>query len=162
MARTAKPFRSDVVSLPIPPLGQPQGFAIAGRHCKVMSYRRDSNVALSFDCAELEPGNTYRFQVRLLQDRQLMLPSRSQGDTSSAGSWPAFLSPILKTNYLCEFALSDSASDSSASSIQGREIVVFVEQSVGQQQRDFRIEHFRPADFGFQAWQQRGVFRPAE
>jgi len=155
-------YRSDVVSLPIPPLEQPQGFAIAGRHCKVMSYRRDSNVALSFDCAELEPGNTYRFQVRLLQDRQLMLPSRSQGDTSSAGSWPAFLSPILKTNYLCEFALSDSASDSSASSIQGREIVVFVEQSVGQQQRDFRIEHFRPADFGFQAWQQRGVFRPAE
>jgi len=155
-------FRSDVASLPVPPPGQPQSFAIAGRHCKVVSYLRDRNVALVFDCAELEPGNTFRFQVRLLQDRHVILPSRSQGDTSSAGSWPAFLSPILKTNYLCEFALSDSASDSSASSIQGREILVFAEQSVGREQRDFRIEHFRPADFGFQAWQQRGVLRPAE
>jgi hypothetical protein len=36
---------------------------------------------------------------------------------------------------------------------------VFAEQSVGQQQRDFRIEHFRPAEFSLQAWEQRGVLR---
>jgi hypothetical protein len=155
-------YRSEVVSMPVPSPGHQQNFAIAGRHCKVVSYRRDPNVALSFDCAELEPGNITRFQVRLLQGHQLIMPSQSQGDSSSAGGWPAFLSPIARTSYQCEFILPQGVGESSAASPQGREILVFAEQSVGREQRDFRIEHFRPAEFGLQVWEQRGVVRPAE
>jgi hypothetical protein len=112
---------------------------------------------LVFDCAELEPGNTARFQVRLLQDNRTIMPSQSQGDSSSAGSWPAFLSPIAKTNYQCEFIVPDAAEESPGASVRGREILVFAEQSLGREQRGFRIEHFRPAEFGLQAWEQRGV-----
>jgi hypothetical protein len=155
-------FRSDVVTVSVPAPMQPQAFTIAGRRCTVESYLRDRNVAFVFNCAELEPGNIARFQVRLLQDRQPLVPSRTQGDTASAGSWPAFLSPILRTYYQCEFTLPGTAADAAAESTQGLEILVFAEQSVGREQRSFRIEHFRPADFGLQAWEQRGVLRPAE
>ena len=152
-------FRTAVARVPVPVPGERQEFAIADRKCTVISFTREHKVALVFDCAELEPGNTARFQVRLLQDNRTIKPSQSQGDTSSAGSWPAFLSPIARTNYQCEFILPESAADSAAESIQGREILVFAEQSVGREQRDFRIEHFRPAEFSLQAWEQRGVLR---
>ena len=152
-------FQSTVARLSVPAPGKQQTFTIVGRRCNVQSYLRDRNVAFVFDCAELEPGNIARFQVRLLHNNQQITPSRSQGDTSSAGSWPAFLSPILRTYYQCEFALPVAAPDSSLESIQGLEVLVFAEQSVGQQQRDFRIEHFRPAEFSLQAWEQRGVLR---
>jgi hypothetical protein len=87
------------------------------------------------------------------------MPSQSPGDSSSAGSWPAFLSPIARTIYQCEFILPEAAEESAGASARGREILVFVEQSLGQEQRGFRIEHFRPAEFGLQAWEQRGVLR---
>ncbi len=147
-------FRTAVARVPVPVPGKRQEFAIADRKCTVLSFTREHKVALVFDCAELEPGNTARFQVRLVQDNQTIMPSQSQGDSSSAGSWPAFLSPITRTNYQCEFTLPEWAPDSSAASIQGREIMVFAEQSVGRQQRDFRIEHFRPAELSLQAWEQ--------
>jgi len=153
-------FRTAVVRVPVPaPMKPPQEFAIADRKCTVMSFSREHKVALVFDCAELEPGDTARFQVRLLQDNRTIMPSQSQGDSSSAGSWPAFLSPIARTNYQCEFILPGAAEESAGASAQGREILVFVEQSVGREQRDFRIEHFRPAEFGLQTWEQRGVLR---
>ncbi len=155
-------FRSDVVTVSVPAPMQRQAFTLAGRRCAVESYRRERNVAFVFNCAELEPGNIARFQVRLLQDHQALVPSRTQGDTSSAGSWPAFLSPILRTYYQCEFTIPGTAADSAAESMQGLEILVFAEQSVGREQRDFRIEHFHPADFGLQAWEQRGALRPVD
>ena len=155
-------FRSDVVTVSVRAPMQPQAFTIAGRRCTVESYLRDRNVAFVFNCAELEPGNIARFQVRLLQDRQPLVPSRIQGDVASAGTWPAFLSPILRTYYQCEFTLPGTAQDAAAESTHGMEVLVFAEQSVGREQRGFRIEHFRPADFGLQTWEQRGALRPAE
>ncbi len=154
-------FQSTVARVSVPAPGQQQTFTIVGRRCNVQSYLRDRNVAFVFDCAELEPGNIVRFQVRLLRDNQPIPPSRTQGDTSSAGSWPAFLSPILRTYYQCEFPL-PGPSDSPVESIQGLEVLVFAEQSIGQQQRAFRIEHFRPAELGLQTWEQRGVLRAAQ
>jgi hypothetical protein len=152
-------FQSTVTTVSVPAPRQPQTFTIAGRRCKVESYLRDRNVALVFDCAELEPGNIARFQARLLQNGQPIMPSRSQGDSASAGSWPAFLSPIARTNYQCEFELPGATGDSTAESTRKVEILVFAEQSVGREQRAFRIEHFRPAEFGLQGWEQRGVLR---
>jgi hypothetical protein len=152
-------FRTAVARVPVPVPGERQEFAIADRKCTVLSFTREHKVALVFDCAELEPGNTARFQVRLLQDNRTIMPSQSQGDSSSAGSWPAFLSPIAKTNYQCEFILPEATEDPAVQSTQGLEILVFAEQSLGREQRDFRIEHFRPAEFGLQTWEQRGVLR---
>jgi hypothetical protein len=150
-------FRSTVARVPVPLPGTRQNFPIAGRRCEVGSSLREGKVGVTFDCVELEPGDTSRFDVRLTRDKPGAL--QCQGQSPSAGSWPAFLSPILRTNYLCEFALPVAAPDSSVESIQGLEVLVFAEQSVGQQQRDFRIEHFRPAEFSLQAWEQRGVLR---
>lgn len=152
-------FRTAVARVPVPVPGERQEFAIADRKCTVIPFTREHKVALVFDCAELEPGNTARFQVRLLQDNRTIMPSQSQGDSSSAGSWPAFLSPIDRTNYQCEFILPEAAEESAGASARGREILVFAERSLGQEQRDFRIEHFRPAEFGLQTWEQRGVLR---
>ena len=152
-------FRTAVARMPVPVPGERQEFAIADRKCTVLSFTREHKVALVFDCAELEPGNTARFQVRLLQDNRTIMPSQSPGDSSSAGSWPAFLSPIARTIYQCEFILPEAAEELAGASARGREILVFVEQSLGQEQRGFRIEHFRPAEFGLQAWEQRGVLR---
>ncbi len=155
-------FRTAVTRMPVPVPGERQEFAIAGRRCTVISFAREQKLAFVFDCAELEPGNTARFQVRLLQDNLTIMPSQSQGDSSSAGSWPAFLSPIARTNYQCEFILPEAAEAPAGASAQGREILVFAEQSVGREQRGFRIDHFRPAEFSLQSWEQRGVLRPAE
>jgi hypothetical protein len=149
-------YQSFAVSMPVPLPGQPHDFAIASQRCRVQSYRRDHSVALVFDCAELEPGNIARFQVRLLQDKRLIMPSQTYGDTSTAGSWPAFLSPIVRNNYRCEFPLPESAAAASA------EVLVFAERHLGRAQRDFRIEHFRPAESNLQAWEERGAVRPAQ
>jgi hypothetical protein len=152
-------FRTTVARVSVPSPRKQQEFVIASRRCKVESYQRERNLALVFDCVELEPGSTARFQVRLLQDNRVILPSQNHGQDSSAGSWPAFLSPIVRINFQVEFPLPAAAGDSAAESTQGWEILAFAEQSVGRQQRDFRIEHFRPAEFGLQAWEQRGVLR---
>jgi hypothetical protein len=136
-----------------------QGFAIAGRRCKVESYRRDRNLALVFNCVELEPGDITRFQARLFANGQVVVPTRSQGDSSNAGSWPAFLSPMVSTDYRCEFTLPEAVINEVDESTGGLEMLVYAEQSAGRQQRDFRIENFRPSDSGLQAWEQRGVLR---
>lgn len=150
-------YRSTRVTMPVPPPNELRNFAIAGRRCEVTSYKRESKVALIFECAELEPGNTSRFQVRLLQNNQEMLPSQSQGETSTAGSWPAFLSPILKSSYQCEFQLPAVPGNSAAESSTGLELLVFSEETLGKVNRDFRIDHFRPAELDLRAWEQRGV-----
>ncbi len=155
-------FRTAAARVPVLSPGERQEFAIADRKCSVMSFTREHNLAVVFDCVELEPGNTDRFQVRLLQDNRELVPSRIQGDSSSAGSWPALLSPIVRTNLQVEFTLPETAQDPAAQSTQAREILVFAEQSVGREQRNFRIEHFRPADSSLQAWEQRGVVRTPE
>src|ERR1019366_10127381 len=152
-------FRTTVARVSVPSPRKQQEFVIASRRCKVESYQRERNLALVFDCVELEPGSTARFQVRLLQDNRVILPSQNHGQDSSAVSWPAFLTPIVRINFQVEFPLPAAAGDSAAESTQGWEILAFAEQSVGRQQRDFRIEHFRPAEFGLQAWEQRGVLR---
>jgi hypothetical protein len=152
-------FRSAVARGPVPLPGTRQNFAIAGRRCTLGSSLREGKLAVMFDCVELEPGSTSLFQVRLLQDNRTIMPSQSQGDSSSAGSWPAFLSPIAKTNYQCEFILPEASEESAGASTRGREILVFAEQSLGGEVRTFRIEHFRPAVFSLQAWEQRGVLR---
>ncbi|HVN20147.1 MAG TPA: hypothetical protein VMU05_15280 [Dongiaceae bacterium] len=152
-------FRTVVARVSVPSSGNWQDLAVAGRHCKVGSYPREHNLVLIFDCVELEPGNTSHFQVRLLQNNLGITPSQTRGDSSSAGSWPAFLSPILRTNFTCEFDLRGSAENSSGESSVGREMLVSVEQSMGKQERPFRIDHFRPAELTLQAWEQRGVLR---
>ena len=154
--------KTTTIKTPVPVPGEREEFAVADRKCTVLSFTREQGFALVFDCAELEPGKPARFQVRLLKANRTIMPSQSQGDSSSAGSWPAFLSPIARTNYRCEFILPESAPELSAASAQGREILVFVEQSLGREQRDFRIEHFRPAESGLHAWEERGVVRPAQ
>jgi hypothetical protein len=85
-------------------------------------------------------------------------PSRVQGQSSSTGGWPGFLSPILRTNFTCEFDLQGS-SESSTDEPQARELLVFAERSLGRLDRSFRIEQFRPADLTLQEWEQRGVLR---
>ena len=51
-------FRTAVARMPVPVPGERQEFAIADRKCTVLSFTREHKVALVFDCAELEPGNT--------------------------------------------------------------------------------------------------------
>jgi len=152
-------FRTSVTRMSVPPPMREQDFTIADRRCKVQSYRRDHNLALVFDCVELEPGDITRFQARLLANGQVMIPSQSQGDSSNAGSWPAFLSPMVRTDYRCEFTLPEAVINEVGESTGGLEMLVYAEQSAGQQQRDFRIEHFRPGEFGLQSWEQRGALR---
>ena len=153
-------FQTAFVRMAVPPPMREQDFAIADRRCKVESYRRDHNLALVFNCVELEPGDITRFQARLLVSGQVMIPSQSEGDSSDAGSWPAFLSPMVRTDYRCEFTLPETVIKQVGESTGGLEMLVYAEQSAGRQQRDFRIERFRPADSGLQAWEQRGVVRP--
>ena len=38
-------------------------------------------------------------------------------------------------------------------------MLVFAEQSLGAAVREFRIDHFRPAELSLQAWEQRGVLK---
>ena len=154
-------FRTAAARVPVPaPMEPPRDFAIADRKCTVTSFTRENKVALVFDCVELEPGNTARFQVLLWQDNRPITPSQCQGDSSSAGSWPGFLSPIVRTNYRCEFVPPEPTQDSGAGPNPRREILVFAEQHAGRAQREFRIEHFRPAEFSLEAWEQRGAVRP--
>jgi hypothetical protein len=152
-------FRSDVKRMPIPLPRQRQELALAGRRCAVESHLRDRTLVLMFDCVELEPGDTSRFEVRLLRDNREVAPSQTNGQPSSAGAWPAFLSPILRTYYTCEFAPAATGPDSSREPMEGQELLVFAEQSLGALVRTFRIEQFRPTEFSLQAWEQRGVLR---
>ena len=152
-------FRSTVTRVPVPQPGQQQAFAIAGRRCTVWSFLRERNLGLNFNCVELEPGNTPHFDVRLRQGNRHMAPAKNQGQSSSRGDWPGFLSPILRTSFTCEFDLHGSSESSTDEPSQAREILVFAEQSLGKQDRSFRIEHFRPADLTLQDWEQRGVLR---
>ncbi len=151
-------FRSDVARVPVPSPETRQDFAIAGRRCKVGSFLRERHLFGTFDCVELEPGSTAQFQVRLLQNNREIMPSSTQGQHSSAGGWPSFLSPIVRTNSQSDFELSGSAGLVGESTL-GLEMVVFAEQSLGGEVRTFRIEHFRPAEFSLQAWEQRGVLK---
>ena len=147
------------VRMPVPPPKESRYFAIAGRRCQVESYIRESRVSLVFQCVELEPGNTSRFQVRLLQNSQELLPSQTTGDNNTAGSWPALLSPIVKSSDHCEFQLPAVPRNSAGESGPGLELVVFSEKSLGTMNRDFRIAHFRPNELDLRAWEQRGVLR---
>jgi hypothetical protein len=152
-------FRTSVATVPVPPPDDQQSVSVAGRHCKVRASPGEHKLVLIFDCAELEPGNTSHFQVRLLQNNLELTPSKTQGDSSSTGSWPAFLSPILRADFSCEFDLAGSPGSPSGELPTGLEVLVFGEQSLGRQERSFRIEHFRPADLTLQAWEQHGVLR---
>lgn len=152
-------FRSTVTRVPVPQPRQQQALAIAGRRCTVWSFLRERNLGLNFNCVELEPGNTPHFDVRLWQGNRHMAPAKNQGQSSSTGDWPGFLSPVIRTNFTCEFDLQGSSEGSTDEPSQAREISVFAEQRLGKQDRSFRIEHFRPADLTLQDWQQRGVLR---
>jgi len=154
-------YRTARVRVPVPRPKESRYFAIAGRRCQVESYIRESRIGLVFQCVELEPGNTSRFDVRLLQNSQELLPSQAQGQNNTAGSWPALLSPIMKSSYHCEFQLPVAQGDSPGESVLGLELEVFSEKSLGTVDRDFRIAHFRPAELDLHAWEQRGVL-PAD
>ena len=107
---------------------------------------------------ELEPGSTSRIRVHLLQDHQEIEPQGSSGSTSNqAGGWPAFLSPILRNVFSFEFSPPASADVLSSGSSQGREMLIFAEESLGKEQRSFRIDDFRPGDLTLEAWKQRRV-----
>ena len=152
-------FRSAVTRIPVPPPGTRQDFSIGGRRCRVATLLRSPNLVLTFDCVELEPGNTSRFDVRLPRDKPLPMSLRCQGGQSpSPGKWPGFLSPILKTGFACEFAPA-MGSDWYGDPSRGQELLVFAERSLGAVVRTFRIEHFRLADLSLQAWEQRGVLK---
>lgn len=152
-------FRSTVARMPVPQPQRQQAFAIADRRCTVWSFLRERNLSVVFNCVELEPGKTPHFEARLLQGNRQIAPSQTQGQSSSTGDWPGFLSPILRTNFTREFDLQGSSESSTDEPSQAREILVLAEQSLGQQDRSFRIEHFRPADLTLQDWEQRGVLR---
>jgi hypothetical protein len=152
-------FRSTVVRETAPQVRQRQDFAIAGRRCKVGSFLREHNFVLTFDCVELEPGNTSGFQVRLLQNNREIMPSSSSGQPSSVGGWPSFLSPIVRSNYTFEFIPPATRIGLSREPIDKPDMLVFAEQSLGAAVRTFRIEHFRPTEFTLQAWEQRGALR---
>jgi hypothetical protein len=152
-------FRSSVTRVPMPPPRARQDFAVGGRRCSVESFPRESKVALTFDCVELEPGDTSGFEVGLPRDDSGARSLQCQGQSSTAGSWPAFLSPILRTNYTCEFTPPPAGSDPPGEPAQGQELLVFAEQSLGAMVRTFRIEHFRPAELTLRAWEQRGVLK---
>jgi hypothetical protein len=150
-------FRSAVARVPVPLPTQRQDFVVAGRKCTLRSSLHESKYYLVFDCVELEPGNTSRFEVLLPRDDSGPRSLQCQGQSSSAGSWPAFLSPIIKSSVTCEFT--PPQTDSSADPAHGQELLVFAEESLGASVRTFRIEHFRPAQFGLQAWEERGVLK---
>jgi hypothetical protein len=152
-------FRSAVARVSVPPPRTKQDLVIGGRRCRIGSFFRGSKLVLTFDCVELEPGSTSQFQVRLLKNHQEIIQTGGQGQTSSAGGWPAFLSPIVKTYSQSEFEAPASAEGLIDESTLGLELVVFAEQRLGAEVRDFRIEHFRPAEFSLRAWEQRGVLR---
>jgi hypothetical protein len=150
-------FRSAVARVAPPRPGMRQDFAIGDRRCTVGSFLRGPTLVLAFDCVELEPGNTSQFKVRLLQDNREIAQSGGSGQSSSAGAWPAFLSPIVRTYWQSEFELPGVGLVGELPS--GLEMTVFAEQNLGPAVRTFRIEHFRPADFSLQAWEQRGVVK---
>jgi|SRR5215469_2928049 len=150
-------FRSSVAKVPVPLPYQPQHFAVGGRRCTVHAGHRDAGFILRFDCVELEPGNTSRMQVHLLQSNQEIIPQGTSGQTSSQSGWPAFTSPIITTNISYQFSPDVSAQFLAGEPPRDREMVVYVEESLGRQERPFRIEHFRPGDLSLEAWQQRGV-----
>jgi len=155
-------YRSSMTRVPVPLPYKPQSFAIAGRRCSVEAGHREAMFILRFDCVELEPGNTSRMQVHLLQDRQEIIPQGSQGQSSSQGSWPSFLSPIIRTGFSYEFSPQASADFLAGEPPKDREMLVFAEEFLGKQERPFRIEHFRPFEFSLEAWQQRGALHAPE
>jgi hypothetical protein len=155
-------YRSSVVRLPVPLPYQPQKFAVAGRRCTVEAGHREAIFILRFDCVELEPGNTSRMQVHLLQDNQEVIPQGTQDQSSSQGSWPSFLSPIVRTNFSYEFSPQASADFLTGEPPRNRNMLVFAEESLGTQERPFRIEDFRAADLSLSAWEQRGGLKVPE
>lgn len=152
-------YRSSVVRVPVPMPHKPQHFAIAGRRCSVEAGQNARNIVLRLDCVELEPGNTSRVQVRLLQNNHEIVPQSTTGDSNSQGNWPSFLSPVVRTMYICEFSPQVSAEFLQGEPPSDREMLVFVEEPLGRQERSFRIEHFRPADLSLSAWERRGGLR---
>jgi len=153
-------FRSAVARMPVPAPRSRQDLAVGSRRCKVESFLRGPTLVLSFDCVELEPGNTSQFQVHLLHDNQEIKgpTTGNSGQSSSAGGWPAFLSPIVRTYSTSEFELPGVGLAGELPS--GLEMVIFAEQSLGASVRTFRVEHFRPSEFTSQAWEQRGLHAP--
>jgi hypothetical protein len=151
-------FRAFVVRIPVPAPYKPQKFAIAGRRCSVEAGQREERLSLWFNCVELEPGNASRIRVHLLQDHQEIVSQGSSGDISGqAGSWPSFLSPILRSIFSFEFSPTVSADVLSSGSPREREMLVFAEESQGREKRPFRIDSFSPGDLTLEAWKQRGV-----
>jgi len=150
-------FHSTVARVVAPQPQQRHDFAIAGRRCKVGSFLRENNFVLTFDCVELEPGNTSGFQVRLVQNNREIMPSGTSGQPSSVGGWPSFLSPITRSNYTFEFIPPATRIGLSREPIDKPDMLVFSEQNLGAVVRAFRIEHLRPSEFTLQAWEQRGV-----
>ena len=155
-------YRSSVAIAPVPLPYQPQLFAIAGRRCSVEGGQRERALILRLDCVELEPGNTSRIQVHLLQDNHEIIPQGTQGQSSGQGGWPSFLSPIVRSGFSYQFSPQASAEFLTADPPRGRNMLVFAEESLGRQERPFRIEHFRPAELDLQAWKQRGALKAAK
>ncbi len=153
-------FRSAVARVPVPPPARNNDLAIGDRRCRVWSFLRGSNLEVNFKCVELEPGNTTKFQVRLLKNSREIIQSGPQGQPARAGGWPPFLSPIVTTYSYIEFEAPASAEGLIDGSTSGLEMLVFAEQSLGAVTRDFRIDHVRAADLTLQAWEQRGVVKP--
>ena len=89
--------------------GERQEFAIAGRRCTVESFTAGAQVALVFDCAELEPGNTARFQVRLLQDTDARAVADARDDSPAPEAGLHFSAPSPGPYYQCEFTLPGAA-----------------------------------------------------
>ena len=134
-------YRTAVASVPVPPASERGRFAIAGRVCQVTSFPRESKLILSVECAELEPGNISRFQVRLLENNRVLLPEPSQPQANTAGSWPALLSPIRKTNYHWEFTVlkADMANPAEWANSAPHEMLVLAEETLGSVSCNFRI-----------------------
>jgi hypothetical protein len=100
-------------------------------------------------------------QVHLLVDNQEIIPQATQGESSRQGGWPSFLTPIGRTNFSYEFS-PRASKDFFAGKTPRAEMLVFDEESIGLQERPFRIDHFRPAELGLQTWEQRGVLRATQ
>jgi hypothetical protein len=69
------------------------------------------------------------------------------------------LSPIIKSYLSCELTWQPNTEDPTGESTAIPDVLVLAEQSLGAQVRNFRIEHFRPADLTLQDWEQRGVLQ---
>jgi len=143
-------FRSSVARVPVPLPIEPQKFAIAGRRSSVAAGQREGKLTLWFECVELEPGNTSRFQMHLLQDGQEIIRQGTAGQFGQSG-WPAFLSPILRTDASFEFSPQVSVNVLASASPPGREMLIFDEEFRGREERSFRIDHFRPAELSLPA-----------